>query len=363
MMDSIYVPCIKNGMNDLIGLLELDDESKKKITPVILTAGTVFSPKTGKIKKDQLLDGFIHNWSDSDFIVDASRTDSDIKSEYNEYHGLVDQTDNFSRKLGYYKKISSVNKNLIPAVSWRPNDDLKNIIQLLINLKSTYEKIAIIIDPNQNGSIATLDTLLCLFNDNDKIKIIINYGSTFNSPLPSEEKVTSIIRSINQRGVKDIILLSSSFPHLKPTEKDVWIMSPCTDLSWQLMVINKNDTEAHVIYGDYAANSPLSPSEFIPGMKIIPSATYFNDGVWYQIKSGGDKEFSVYIDIAKNILSSDFFDDFCWATNNIVKISTSKDGYGNSGVWNGYKVNIHIEEILRILQSNVTQQIYDEDEE
>lgn len=362
-MDSIYVPCIKNGMHDLRGLIELDHESKKKITPVILTAGTVFSPKTGEVKKDHLLDGFIHNWSDGNFIVDASRTDSDIKSEYNEHHGLVDQDNNFSRKFSYYQKISSVNKNLIPAVSWHAKDDLKNIIQLLINLKSTYEKIAIIVNPNQNGSLATLDTLLCLFNDNEKIKVIINYGSIFNSTLPGEESVTNIIKSINQRGVKDIILLSSSFPHLKPTEKDTWMSSPCTDLAWQLMVINQNDTEADVIYGDYAANSPLSPSEFIPGMKIIPSATYFNNGVWYQIKSGGDKEFVVYIDIAKSILSSDFFDDFCWATKNIIKISTSKDGYGNSGVWNGYKVNIHIEEILRILQSNTMQQAYDEDEE
>ncbi|WP_336195488.1 beta family protein [Providencia stuartii] len=362
-MDSIYVPCIKNGMHDLRGLIEIDSESKKKITPIILTAGTVFSPKTGEIKKDHLLDGFIHNWSGGDFIVDASRTDSDIKSEYNEHHGLVDQSNNFSRKLSYYQQINSVNKNLIPAVSWHSKDDLKNIIQLLINLKLTYEKIAIIVNPNQNGSLTTLDTLLCLFNDNDKIKVIINYGSTFNSPLPSEEEVTSIIKSIHQRGVEDIILLSSSFPHLKPAEKDEWTTSPCTDLAWQLMIINRNDTKANLIYGDYAASSPLSASEFIPGMKIIPSATYFNDGVWYQIKSGRDKEFSVYVDIAKNIVSNDFFDNFCWATKNILKISTSKDGYGNSGVWNGYKVNIHIEEILRILQSNVMQQLYDEDEE
>lgn len=365
-MNKIYAPCIKNGLNDLKALSELYPESKKSIIPIILTTGTVFSPKTGEVKRDQLIDSFIPNWDGDEFIVDASRIETDSVSEYNEYHGLTDQTDSFSRKIDFYKKIYEINGNLIPAVSWSKDDDLKNIIQLLINLKSSYKTVAIVLDPKIESNLDILDILLCLFPDNGSIIVVLNYGSIYNQPLPNKEIIDKALDTINKRGVKRVILLSSSFPHSKPTEKDIWITSSCTDLVWQLMIINQNKTPINLIYGDFSASSPQAPSEFILGMKIIPSATYFNDGIWYQIKSGGDKEYSVYKDIAKNIVSSTFFDDFCWGTKNIAKISVSTDGYGHSGTWNGYKTNIHVEEILRILnlstESESPRNDYDDDE-
>ncbi|WJW82885.1 hypothetical protein QU516_05565 [Moellerella wisconsensis] len=365
-MNKIYAPCIKNGLNDLKALAELYPESKKRVIPIILTTGTVFSPKTGEVKRDQLIDGFIPNWDGDEFIVDASRVEADSISEYNEYHGLTDQSDSFSRKIDFYRKIYEINENLIPAVSWNRNDDLKNIIQLLMNLKSSYKTVAIVLDPRIENNLNILDILLCLFADNENIIVVLNYGSIYNLPLPNSEIIENALDTINKRGVKRVILLSSSFPHSKPTEKDTWITSSCTDLVWQLMAINKNKTPINLIYGDFSASSPQAPSEFILGMKIIPSATYFNDGIWHQIKSGGDKEYSVYKDIARNIVSSAFFDDFCWGTKNIVKISVSSDGYGHSGTWNGYKTNVHIEEIIRILNLSTDSELprgdYDDEE-
>ena len=369
MMNSIYVPCIKNGMNDIKALLSLRNESVDYIMPLVLTAGTPYGRNGVDLKKDYLLDEFIHNWNNP-FIVDASRADSDSESPYNSYHCLTSQLDNFSGKVSYYALIYSINKNVIPAISWYQNDDMRNIVQFSLYLEQQYGKIAIIIDPTDSENLNKLDTLLCLFKDNSKIVVVLNYGSIYNKELPQEHKVLPVINKLTSRGVGCIVLLSSSFPPIKPATRDEWTQSENTDLLWQLTIIKKSprDRDSHILYGDYSATSPNSATEYIKGMQIIPSVTYFRGGIWYQMKAGADKEFSKYKDMANKIIRLDFFhgSTFCWGSENIYDIATNKDRKGGTpGTWNGYKINVHIEETIRILKDYYSspQESYDEDNE
>ena len=41
-MSIVYVPCIKNGMNDIKALLNLKEESSGYVMPLVLTAGTPY---------------------------------------------------------------------------------------------------------------------------------------------------------------------------------------------------------------------------------------------------------------------------------------------------------------------------------
>ncbi len=366
-MSIVYVPCIKNGMNDIKALLNLKEESSGYVMPLVLTAGTPYGGNGVDLKKDYLLDEFIHNW-DKPFIVDASRADSDSESLYNSYHNLTSQHDNFSGKITYYSSIYSINKKLIPAISWQLNDDMRNIVQLSLYLEQQYEKIAIIIDPNNSENLNRLDTLLCLFKDNSIIIVLLNYNSIYNKELPQEHKVLPVISKLTSRGVGSIVLLSSSFPPVKPAIKDTWIQSENTDLLWQLTMMNKSPRDSVILYGDYSATSPNSATEYIQGMQIIPSVTYFRGGIWYQIKSGVDKEFSKYKDIANELIRLDFFhgSTFCWGAENIYDIATNRDRKGGTpGTWNGYKINVHVEETIRILKDYYSTPLenYDEDSE
>ncbi|RYM61529.1 hypothetical protein BSQ98_18250 [Serratia liquefaciens] len=366
-----YLVAVKNGQNDIKGIIELDPVSKNHVIPMILTAGSVFKIRkekvTDELKKDLLIEEFVNKWDGGHFLVDVSRAnESDISCDYNTYHGLHDSANGYERRVDFYRRIYEINNRLIPVISWDDKDSYRNVLRFSIKIESFFNKLAINVDARKNKQIETLKLILSAIEKPEETIVILNYFAVSESNSPDQEKVIDIVNDIKtQYNVKMVVLLSSSFPIIKPAEKDSWKASQCLDLIWQVPISKHFKDDIEILYGDYGATTPAASTEFIPGMSIIPCVTYHRNGYWFQRKSGGDKEFAVFKELAKKIVSSDFYhdDDFCWANRKISAISREdEEGYGNQGVWNGYKINQHISEILNILSRKSTLQDYDEDE-
>ncbi|ULH09601.1 hypothetical protein MF265_16685 [Serratia marcescens] len=351
-----YFVFIKNAMDDISAICSLRDEQKDEITPIILTSGNAFKRKnniiTTELKKDYLLDEFLQSWGDREFLVDVSRGDSDANSEYNEHYKLNKQDNGYSGRVEYFKRIKENNKNIIPTISWNSNDNLRNILRFSLNLESYFDKIAINIHIKNENSLKNARLILSAIERPHKAKVILNLESINEEYKPNESKISEIIDElINDYSIEDIILASSSFPDSKPKERDIWVTTECKDMTWQIPLIFKYRSKVKVHYGDYAATSPNAATDYIIGMQIIPCVTYFRIGYWHQMKSGNDKQFEKFVELAQKIVNSAFYhnDSFCAANESISTIAKTGEKYGTSGTWNGYKMNQHISECLNIL--------------
>lgn len=356
-----YVVSIKNAQNDIQALINLDDNRKKQVIPLIHTTGEINSKNSidkinkKKLKKDHIFKTFLLKWGNYEFMLDPSRlSEKDIKSPYNEYYNLHDPSNGYLRKFEYFEKIRMINNNFIPVVGWNENDTslVQDIFQFFLKLQDEYSKIAIHINIDSQTDFEILKNLLEVKKDTASLNIILNFKSIENKC--TDELSSKIYRQIsllsNRFGPLSFITMSSSFPSSKPSYRDKWKKTENRDIILYTQLKTKIK-DSKIIYGDYGATSPNSAIEFIPGMKIIPSITYYSSRYWYQIKSGEPQEYSKFIELAKKIREEDFYhgDKFCWATKKIKEIaskSKNEPGSGTQGTWNGYKINQHICAIL-----------------
>lgn len=175
---------------------------------------------------------------------------------------------------------------------------------------------------------------------------ITGHGDIANSPA-----LLSALESLRPVRLAGMAVISTSFPNSKPASGTSRTL-PCLDPIAQSLV-NNAEFATPLTYGDYGGTNPTGAMEYIFGMPVLPFASYFVDGEWWQTRSGGDKEFSKYTEIAREIrqLSGYHSDDFCWATQEIGRIARGEGGTGNNGTWNGIRINQHICAMLHYLRS------------
>lgn len=326
-----YIACLKVAQNDIKALINLEKSRKEKVAPLLELRGK---------KTDKHLQKFLDDWGDSSFFMDFCQTESDEKrSQW--LTELLTSKNAFKGKRDKFIKISTSNQNMIPVVSWQDNDSVRDVVQFALKVERLSAEFAIRINMISNHSWLVCMSVLNAIDKLCNVTVILD----FQDKLKEASGVLDKVLEINKYKVKQVVLLSTSFPLDKPPSGQT-IQVNCVDYSWQSKLRKK--LENTVIYGDYAASNPFSTIDFIPGMRIIPFACYFTPFEWWMRREGSDKEYKCFRNIAREIEKLPFFhgESYCWATKEISRIAKLDDntegGHGSNGTWNGYKSNQHI---------------------
>ncbi|MDH1337502.1 beta family protein [Comamonas thiooxydans] len=337
-----YAAALKVGQNDIKALVNLESFRRDRFAPILMMRGI----------DRKYIDNFLQTWGPTNFYLDTSRYKIDEDDPFLVSSQVNDPSNFYKNKFDFYQSCKSINNSLIPTVGWKANDPAREIVQFALNLEKSYECIAIRFDAAADGDneINIVRNILNSVQNPKKFDVIIDYGKQLKLTTTPSNASAIVNELMKNYGVRKIILLSSSFPEDKPPSGTTRYM-PCNDLIWQIPFI-RAEKKDNIIYGDYAATNPDSIVEYIPGMAVIPFANYLETYDWWQGRKGKDKEFSKYVDLAKDIISLPGYhgDNFCWATKEISRIAKlpaiQGERYGSNGSWNGYKVNQHICAIL-----------------
>lgn len=338
----LYMPCMKIGLNDVKALINLEDHRKAAVSPLLIMRG-----------KERNLNDFLANWGDHPYLMDISRSPQDIAEEIIADRDLHNCAGYFERKRQWFTEINRQNNNLIPVISWLDTDSSRNVIQQATLLLDEFQSIALRIScppeltgPHWDRALSILDAI----PDPKRTIIILEFGD--KSPIPTINGGTldQCLGTLESYGAANIALISSSFPSQKPQSGST-STATCHDIVWQTEAKKLNHS-VNLIYGDYAGTNPGAAVEYIPGMAVIPFASYYTPNEWWLKRLGRDKEFENYVQLARDIkqLPDYHGDEFCWATREYGRISQTNERYGNNGVWNGFRANQHICATLQFLQ-------------
>lgn len=339
-----HVVNLKLGKNDIHALINIDKNDKKNVLPFINTRG--------ELKKDYLFKEFLPKWGEHQFMVDVSPIISDINTEYNIHYGLLDHNNAFQRKFDFYEKILVINKNLIPVVSILKTSTMRDNVQFFLKLQNRpYQKIAFRLIDLSSNSINNLFSLLSVSSNIKSNLVILDLGSIVDNDINIiENNLSELLEQLSLFYPQiDLSIISTSFPSQKTANRDVWEKIPNLDLPLYFKIKNSYPN-LNLIYGDYGSTNPISAIDYIPGMQIIPCVTYYHDYFWYQMKTGASHEFYKYMNLANSIIVEPFYHgaDYSWGDQCISNIATQKCKYGNSGTWNGIRINQHITSIARM---------------
>lgn len=338
----LYIPCMKVGQNDVKALTNLEDHRKALVSPLLNMRGI-----------ERHLNDFLANWGEHPYLMDVSRSPLDIAIDVIAERDLHNPTNHFENKRIWFSEVKAQNNSLIPVVSWLDTDSSRDIIQLANRLLAEFETIAIrVICPAEiaGASWDRAINILDAISNPKNILVILDFGD--RSPISTINGGTldHILSSLDTYGANNVTLISSSFPSQKP-QSGSSSTAICHDIAWQAEAKQLNDS-INLIYGDYAGTNPGAAVEYIPGMAVIPFASYYVPNEWWLKRLGRDKEFENYVQLARDIrqLPDYHGDDFCWATREYGRISQTNERYGNNGVWNGLRANQHICATLQFLQ-------------
>ncbi|EKP5711604.1 beta family protein [Pseudomonas aeruginosa] len=350
-----YVASFRVGQNDVKAIINIENARRDHFTPLLNMRGD----------DDRHLNTFLNDWTAHSFFLDISRAPADIKEQFIKNNDLHNPGQGFQNKRKFFNNVQLTNGNLIPVVSWVDKDHQRDVIQCAITLLSSFNKIAIRVFCSTQPTTTSWQrakAILDAVSSPQRVYVILDFGIT----PPSQHSVGSAFHSalmeLDDYNPAAICLLSSTFPADKPASNTSRQM-PCLDIVWQTAA-RTLPVNTPIIYGDYAAMNPAATMEYIAGMPVLPFANYYTPVEWWQRRKGGDKEFTNYVDIAKEIrmLPGYHGDAFCWATREIGRIATTGAAYGNNGIWNGFRMNQHVCAMLEHLQTvNTSSALNDDD--
>lgn len=338
----LYIPCMKVGQNDVKALINLEEDRKKLVSPLLNMRG-----------KERNLNDFLVSWGDHPYLMDVSRSPQDIAEEVIAERDLHNPTNHFEKKRVWLAELKAKNNSLIPVVSWLDTDNSRDVIQQARLLLIDFETIAIRVICSAEITGASWDRAISILDaiaTPEKIIVILDFGDKSPVSTINGGTLDHILSTLDLYGVHSASLISSSFPSQKP-QSGSSSTATCHDIVWQTEAKQLN-TSINLIYGDYAGTNPGAAIEYIPGMAVIPFASYYAPNEWWLKRLGRDKEFENYVQLARDIrqLPDYHGDDFCWANREYGRINQTNEKYGNNGVWNGLRANQHICATLQFLQ-------------
>ncbi|SFP06244.1 beta family protein [Pseudomonas borbori] len=330
-----YVACLRVGQNDIKALINLEDPRRDVLTPLLDMRGD----------DDRHLQTFLADWTGHQFFLDVSRVTKDVAEEFIGTNELHNSDGAFENKRRFFADVAGVNGNVVPVVSWVDDDPQREVIQSALSLQREFQALAIRVACPGRATATSWIRLLSILDaleSPDTATVILDFGATSPVSTASGSDFNLSLRQLNEYGIQNLVLLSTSFPIDKPASNSTR-SSACYDVAWQSRVDISGIT-SNLVYGDYAATNPTAPMEYIPGMPVLPFGCYYTPTEWWQRRKGANKEFVKYIEIAQEIrdLPGYHGDDFCWATREYTRIVTTSTSYGNNGTWNGYRINQHI---------------------
>lgn len=351
-----YIVSTRVAQYDLQAFTNLEPQRKQAIAPLLNMRG----------KNLYDVEKFAEQWGDTPYLFDVSRFLADAKSEFILQNSLNSSDRHYISKHRFFNEVRQLNRAMIPVVGWRSEDPSRDIVQFMNSLLSDYERVAIRVSMQQEGSPLKLHMLLAAVTDPQRLIVIFDYESIERFGIPDLDPsgtLSILLRACRDADVGHIGTLSTSYPVDKPAKGQSRIVS-CRDVYWQI-ALQRQYPEYDLIFGDYGATDPNAAVEFVPGMSVLPFANYYSPEEWWQKRLGEDKEFERYVDLAREIRTLPFYhsDGFCWATTEFERIAGTGGNYGSNGKWNAYKINQHICAQLEFLQAISTAQLPDGDDE
>ncbi|MFK7088055.1 hypothetical protein AAFM71_04530 [Chromobacterium violaceum] len=351
-----YIVSTRVAQYDLQAFTNLEPGRKQAIVPLLNMRG----------KNLYDVEKFAEQWGETAYLFDVSRFLADAKSELILQSGLNSPKGHYAAKRRLFDEVRHFNGAMIPVVGWGSEDPSRDIVQFMNGLLTDYERVAVRVSMQQEGSPLKLRMLLAAVPDPQRLIVIFDYESIerFGHPdLDPSGTLAILLRSCRDAGIGRMATLSTSYPVDKPAKGQSRIVS-CRDVYWQI-ALQRQYPEYDLIFGDYGATDPNAAVEFVPGMSVLPFANYYSPEEWWQKRLGEDKEFERYVDLAREIRALPFYhsDGFCWATTEFERIAGTRENYGSNGKWNAYKINQHICAQLEFLQAISTVQAPDGDEE
>lgn len=345
--EKIYVPFLRSGASELNALSALPPQQKSLITPLLFLTGNDWN------KLSQFIDTYeSHLWLDSSkFKLDE---DTLVSSQLN------DSTNNYDFKFNKFLEFQSLNNNVAPVVTLRNEDNTRDTIRLIKKFVNNFPSVGIrveLTELNNENLINLLDKILLSFDDIEilNLTLFLDIGKIDSSNQTQKRHLINFMDYIKNNVTPPNIVTSSTAYPRKPIGV---IYQECFDLVWQ-EAFHDQHTSYNCVYGDYAATSPTDFIKPTKNMRPRPSATYLLDSmIWYIESQGKVQEYVKFIQISKNIRNLDGYhgDEFCWANEEIKRISQISDptlkGYGGQQTWNEIKIHQHI---CAILDSKINQ--------
>lgn len=347
-----YIPAIRSSTYNLGAIKELYPNTQDKVLPLIILRGDSYND----------IQNFLTAWGDKAVLIDSSRYPSDISNIISAE--LNDPTNHFKNKSDKFAYLKSFAKNLIPVVGYTAADNIRDLVQLTLNLFKTFEYVAIKLNVATDSSnhLMMLQTILAALSDSQlqKLILLIDYGKIQSIADVSVANLTTVLAAIKSYKFALMGTLSTSYPSTRPPSGSS-INHPLLDPIWQNIFRIKAAEQQHkVVYGDYSATDPTTEAlEFDFAVHPIPYATYLLDYLeWFTARDGAGGEYEKFRDIAVTIrgLTGYHGDTFCWANCMIKDISNhSRAKAGNQAFWNKIKINQHISAITHAINAGSLQ--------
>lgn len=357
----MYIPLAQAALNDVKGLLELHPNTQKEIIPLLDICGQI----------DKNIRDFCQKWpSENAFFVDVSPTGIEhtkIANQAGERHlivdlGLDDPNNGFANRKSFYLDLQSTHDGIIPSISWEGvQASRRDVLRFALELLNDFEIIAIRIclwdeRSDHQKNLDYTKAILDIADDQEKVWLLLDQGPLEHpNDLITSGKINDYLRLIDSTHLKGWAVISTSFPEQRPNSGS-WRNRGSFDYAAQSSLSTTNTSSIRA-YGDYASSALGSATGYILGMRIIPFASYLYNFEWWLSRKGSDKEYIKYVELASDMLNLPQFQgaSFCWANENYDRISklgsAAQKGYGNSGTWNGYRLNQHITEIVRCINT------------
>ena len=353
-----YFPAVRAGQYDLLALLEIENERKKKIAPIISIRGNTLKQVTD----------FATKWGDTPFWIDSSRFGQDTADPTAQ--PANDSTNNFNNKLKLFTDLKAINPKTLPVLGFKAEDSQRSVVQFGLQLLKEFPLVALRVEgsgPVLENNVATARAFLNAIGDEDfsRLVLVLDLWDTTQMPsLQAGGDVRKTLALFKDYPIESLVTLSTSWPEDRP-DRGMSTSVACIDPFWQAVIhAELSLIGVKTFYGDYAATNPVKdlldnydPSVMSPP---IPFAGYYNACTWYQERQGAGGENEKYRDIAKafQALPNYHQDNFCWGTKEIAAISSSARAMpGNMAYWNKIRINHHVCAMLQDIEDGLLENI------
>lgn len=349
--DYLYVPKIRSRSAELAGVKELTAHTKAKILPLVDLC------RSNKITEAKPA---LDKWFESFDGAAIVSTVQDSRVRVSDYSNIFPSADNYMKWLSFVEEAKKVNDNIIPNLYFNAEMSKRAFVQQVRDFENSFGKLVFKVNPLKKRDFQAATVAASVIQDVSNIMIILDCGQIGREHQKSALDAT--IHALNEiRRIDtaiEIVSMSGSFPRsFAPyciNERETKGLVPM--LEWQNYHAMGGQEVA--IYGDYAAIH----GEFYDGAfaRFVARIDYPIPSSWiFERRSSNgsdDTRIQLYSDAAKVLMRDENWDDSldCWGANVIKEASLGTlEKFGTPSKWISVRLNLHIESIVRYLETGV----------
>ena len=349
--DYIYVPKIRSRGAELAGVKELSSSAKSKILPFVDLC------KSNKVTDIKSAFDKWHESFDGAAIISAVQ---DSKVRVDDFDKLFPSPDNYISWLKFFEEIKARSSNLIPNLHLNPEMSKRTFVQQVRDFENAFGKLVFKINPLKRRDFQAASVAASVIQDVSNILIILDSGQIGREH--QKPALDATIHALNEirridPGI-EIVSMSGSFPRsFAPyciNERETKGLIPM--LEWQNYHAMGGQEVA--IYGDYASIH----GEFYEGAfaRFVARIDYPTPSSWiFERRSANgndDTRVQLYADAAQALMRDENWNDDleCWGADIIRQAASGTLAkFGTPGKWISVRLNLHIESIVKYLETGV----------